>query len=84
MKRNDRIVSASEIASWAWCPESWRLDVLGAEPSNRAALARGERFHALRAAFEAWSRLAITLGWWLLALAVLVVLLALFNLGGFS
>lgn len=28
-------MTASEIASWSWCPESWRLDSLGAEPSNR-------------------------------------------------
>ena len=48
MNRKDDVVSASEITSWAWCPESWRLDSLGAEPENRAALVRGERFHARR------------------------------------
>src|SRR5262249_7608683 len=42
MKRNDEVVSASEIASWGWCPESWRLSALGAEPENRAAMKRGE------------------------------------------
>lgn len=78
MKRSDDVVSASEIASWSWCPESWRLESLGAEPSNRAELARGETHHASKAAFEERSRSAITLGWWLLALAALVALLGLF------
>jgi CRISPR-associated exonuclease Cas4 len=36
--RTSDVVSASEIASWAWCPESWRLTSLGAELENRAAL----------------------------------------------
>ena len=38
MKRTEDVVSASEIASWAWCPESWRLNSLGQEPENRAAI----------------------------------------------
>lgn len=42
-RRDPELVSASEIASWAWCPESWRLDALGAEPGNRDALRRGAR-----------------------------------------
>ena len=46
MKRSDDVVSASEIASWAWCPESWRLASLGHEPENRAAMKRGEKLHA--------------------------------------
>ncbi len=78
MRRRDDVVSASEIASWAWCPESWRLQSLGAEPSNRAEMARGETFHAQKAAFEERSRSTISLGWWLLALAVLVALLGVF------
>ena len=82
MKRTEDVVSASEIASWAWCPESWRLESLGAEPSNRAELARGEMHHARKAAFEGRSRSAISLGWWLLSLAALVGLLALFLMEG--
>ena len=46
MRRDNDVVSASEIASWAWCPESWRLESLGAEPENQAELARGKAFHA--------------------------------------
>jgi hypothetical protein len=75
-RRDDDVVSASEIASWAWCPESWRLDVIGHEPENRAALARGEAFHARTVAFEERSRTAVSLGWWLLAAALLLVVLA--------
>lgn len=77
MKRSDDVVSASEIASWAWCPESWRLKALGHEPGNQAALARGEAVHARTAAFEGRSRSVASLGWWLLALAALVALLGL-------
>ena len=82
MKHDNDVVSASEIASWAWCPESWRLDSLGVEPANRAELARGRRSTLETAAFEERSRSAISLGWWLLALAVLVALLALVLVGG--
>jgi len=78
MKRHDGdVVSAWEIASWAWCPESWRLQSLGHEPANRAALTRGEEFHARTAAFEGRSRSAISLGIWLLVVSVLLTVLAL-------
>jgi hypothetical protein len=81
-RRDPEIVSASEIASWAWCPESWRLQAIGAEPSNRADIARGELFHVWTAAFEERSRSASALGWWLLGLALLVALLAIALAGG--
>lgn len=80
MKRSDDLVTASEIASWAWCPESWRLDSLGAEPSNRVELARGETHHVRKAAFEERSRSAISLGWCLLLFAGLVALMGLLAL----
>jgi hypothetical protein len=70
--RTPDVVTASEIAAWAWCPESWRLESLGLEPGNRAALRRGERFHARTAAFEGWSRWAVRAGFWLLATALLL------------
>ena len=75
-RQPDDVVSASEIASWAWCPESWRLQSLGHEPENRAAMKRGEKSHARTAAFEGRSRSAISLGWWLLAVAFLLAVLA--------
>lgn len=73
-KQND-VVSASEIASWAWCPESWRLDALGAEPENQEALARGRKFHARTSAIEVWSRRAVWLARCLLVVAVVLAAL---------
>ncbi len=70
------IVSASEIASWAWCPESWRLSSLGHEPANRAALERGANHHARESAFEVRSRSAISLGGSLLVASLLLAALA--------
>lgn len=71
MNRNDDVVSASEIAAWSWCPESWRLQALGNEPENQAALARGEKHHARNAAYEVRSRSVLSHGWWLLIAALL-------------
>src|SRR4051812_11625191 len=41
MNQRDReVVSASEIAAYAWCPESWRLESgLGVEPENGGRVA---------------------------------------------
>jgi hypothetical protein len=72
MKRRPDIVSASEIGSWVYCPEAWRLQALGAEPENWDALEAGERRHAETAAFEVQSGAALTLGRWLIAAAVLL------------
>lgn len=69
------VVSASEIASWAWCPESWRLETLGEEPGNKEELARGETFHECTATVEVSSRRAVALGRWLLVLALLIAAL---------
>ena len=56
MNRVDDVVSASEIAQWAFCPESWRLSSVGHEPENRAAIEKGQRHHANFASFEEISR----------------------------
>lgn len=77
MKRSDDMVSASEIAAWAWCPESWRLKALGHEPGNGRALRRGERRHTFLARFERWSGAAVRLGVWLFVLGLLLAALAL-------
>lgn len=77
MRDPDDLVTASEIASWVWCPESWRLESLGHEPGNQASLKRGEAHHAKKAAFERRSRSALSLGGWLIALGVLLIGLAL-------
>ncbi len=73
MKHPDDLVTASEIASWAWCPESWRLKSIGHEPENQDALRRGEAHHAEKAAFEGRSRSAVRLGLWLIIAGVFLV-----------
>jgi hypothetical protein len=50
--RGPDLVTASGIASWAYCPESWRLDAPGNEPENRDALQRGEAARARTATVE--------------------------------
>jgi hypothetical protein len=80
--RDPEIVSASEIAAWAWCPESWRLETLGLVPENLAALEQGEAFHARTVAVERRSRSVISLGWWLIAAAMLLAVLALLFVRG--
>lgn len=69
------VVSATEIASWAWCPESWRLEALGEAPGNRDALDRGHNFHTRTARYEVASRRGVRLGRWLLVLALLIAAL---------
>lgn len=78
MKRTDDVVTASEIAAWVWCPESWRLAALGHEPSNRASLELGEKHHRKKAAFEVLSRVLIRVGAFVLLFALVVGLLAYF------
>lgn len=82
MKESDDVVSASEIAAWAWCPESWRLDVLEVGRDDEGHVRYGEAFHEGRATFEKRSRSAVSLGWWLIAVAGLMALLALVLTGG--
>lgn len=46
-QRPDDLISASEITSWVYCPESWRLEYgLGLEPGNQRSLAAGNQHHA--------------------------------------
>jgi hypothetical protein len=47
------MVSASEIAAFAYCPEQWRLEYgLGMEPESQASLDAGNRDHARKAVAE--------------------------------
>lgn len=69
-KSND-VVSASEIASWAWCSEAWRLQKLGEEPTNQEERARGDTFHARTSTTEVASRRVAVIGRWLLVLGLL-------------
>jgi hypothetical protein len=71
------VVSATEIASFVYCPEQWRLEHgLGNESENTASLSRGEAFHTRSATLEVRTRKASWVGLVLIALAAVVLLLA--------
>jgi len=73
-KRHHDVVSASEIGSWDWCPEAWRLGQgLGLRPGNEEQLAQGERFHVRTAAVERRSGTALRIGLVLFALGLLAL-----------
>jgi hypothetical protein len=51
--RNHDLVTAQEIACFAYSPVQWRLQYgLGLEPENRAAIEAGNRHHARKAVVE--------------------------------
>ena len=76
------VVSATEVASYVYCPEQWRLQHgLGHSSTNTASLARGAALHRKTAAVEVWSRHALRLAFVLVVLAALLVLRALFFRG---
>jgi CRISPR-associated exonuclease Cas4 len=77
-KTGAELITASELACYAYCPEQWRLEYgLGLEPTNRAALAAGSRHHARKAVAERVAGLAILVG----RLAAVIALLVLMQLG---
>ncbi len=52
-KNSPELVGAAEIASWAYCPEQFRLQYgLGLKPANREALDAGTRSHVRKAVAE--------------------------------
>ena len=70
-----KLVSAEELACFAYCPEQWRLRYsLGLPPSNRAALAAGTRHHERKAVAERIAGGSISLGVALIVPAALVLL----------
>jgi hypothetical protein len=70
------LVTASELACFAYCPEQWRLEHgLGLELANRAARAAGTRHHAVKAAGERVAGGSILLGWIVAAASLLMLLL---------
>ena len=69
------IVSASEIASFVYCPEQWRLQHgLGNESENVAGIDRGEALHVGTARLEVGTRKASRLGVLLVVLAAILLL----------
>jgi hypothetical protein len=75
---NSEVVSASEIASWVYCPEQWRLQYgLGHKSENVASIDRGERFHESTAAVERSSRRILRLAGILIVVAALLLVVLL-------
>jgi hypothetical protein len=74
----DDLVTAAEIACWAYCPEQWRLEYgLGLPLANRAAMDAGTQHRQQKAAAERVAGSSITLGRFLAVLAAVVLLLLL-------
>jgi hypothetical protein len=69
-------VTASEIASWVYCPESWRLKALGHESANQVARDEGTVRHGQMDAVERVARASIAIGR-ILIIVALVALAAL-------
>ncbi len=79
-KREQEMVTAREIASFAYCPEQWRLeDGLGLSAANRAKLDAGTRHHAAKAVAERFAGGAILLGRTLVVLAILALVMWVFS-----
>ena len=73
--RPGRLITASEIACWAYCPEQWRLQYgQGLEPGNRTAMAAGTHHHACKAIAERLAGLLLTSGRLLVVITLLVLL----------
>ena len=71
-----KLITATEIACWAYCPEQWRLQHgLKLVPANRAALDAGTRHHWWKAIAERIAGMAIGIGRALIVIAVLLLVL---------
>ncbi len=74
--RPNDLITATEIASYAFCPEAWRLEYgLGLAAENQAALDAGVRHHAEKATAERVAGGAWAFGRLLVVLAVAAILL---------
>jgi hypothetical protein len=70
------LITANEIACWAYCPEQWRLQYgLGLPAENQAALDAGTRHHERKAAAERVAGGSIGLGRLLVAVALVLLML---------
>jgi hypothetical protein len=78
--RGGDLVTAAEIACWAYCPEQWRLQYgQGLPPANRASIDAGTQHHEQQAAAELVAGGSITLGRFLAVVAAVVLLLLLWR-----
>jgi hypothetical protein len=74
--RPDDLIAASEIASYAFCPEAWRLQHgLGLPAGNQAEMDAGVRHHARKAVAERAAGGAIGLGKLMLAVGLALLVL---------
>jgi hypothetical protein len=63
MQKPEDLITAAEIACFAYCPEQWRLQYgLDLDAGNRAAMDAGTRHHGRKAIAERIAGLAIALG----------------------
>lgn len=71
---NRDLISATEIATFAYCPEQWRLrHGLGLRPGNRISIDAGTHHHAGKAMAERVAGVSHTAGRALLALAFVLL-----------
>ncbi len=69
------LVSATELACFAYCPEQWRLDHgLRLLPSNQASRRQGMRHHSVKAVVERIASTVILVGRILAVVALLSVI----------
>lgn len=74
--REPEMVTAREIASFAYCPEQWRLEHgLGLSAANQAELDAGRRHHTAKAIAERLAGGAIAIGRILVILAILALVI---------
>ncbi len=74
--RPSDLITASEIAGYAFCAEAWRLEYgLGLPAENRAARDAGTRHHARKATAERIAGGVLGLARVLIVLAVVALLL---------
>ena len=73
-----RLISASEVACWCYCPEQWRLSYpQGKTPlaKSRTAMRAGERHHAVNSGAERVATTVTRAGNRLVALTLVTLLL---------
>ena len=75
-QRPETLISATEIASWVYCPESWRLEHgMGLKSGNQREKAAGTSHHVRKAVAERVAGSSIALGRLLAFLAAVALLL---------
>jgi hypothetical protein len=79
-RQPDDLLSASEIACFAYCAESWRLEYgLGLDAGNHKEKVAGIRHHARKSVAERVTGGAIALGRFLAVLAAVALHLLLWS-----